>query len=119
FGPKRILVVDDSPTYLHELADQLRSAGNDAILAHSGEEALQLLSATAVDCILLDVVMPGLSGVETCERIKASPEWRRIPVIMLTGHEGREAVVASFNAGADDFILKSADTAVLHARLRS
>lgn len=119
FGPKKVLAVDDSPTYLNELAEQLRSAGNDVILARSGEEALELLPAAAVDCILLDLVMPGLSGVETCRQIKASPQWRRTPVVMLTAREDRDAMVASFSAGADDFIPKSSELPVLHARVRS
>src|SRR5665213_2435943 len=118
FGPKTILAVDDSPTYLNELAEQLRGAGYNVILARSGEEVLELLPAAAIDCVLLDLVMPGLSGVETCRRIKASPQWRATPVIMLTAREDREAMVASFNAGADDFIPKSSELAVLHARVR-
>ena len=61
-GPKRILTVDDSLTYLHEVAAQLREEGYDVVPARSGEEALELLSVQTVDCILLDLVMPGLSG---------------------------------------------------------
>ena len=118
FSPKKILAVDDSPTYLQELAEQLRSAGNDVVLARSGEEALELVAATMVDCILLDLIMPGLSGVEVCQQIKTSPQWRNVPLIMLTACDDREAMVASFNAGADDFISKSSEPAVLHARLR-
>jgi signal transduction histidine kinase/HPt (histidine-containing phosphotransfer) domain-containing protein len=113
----RVLIVDDSPTFLHALADQLQDDHYDVVLAGSGEEALDLLQVQPVDCILLDLLMPEMSGQETCQRIKASPAWRSIPVVMLTAREDREAVIESFNAGADDFVPKSSDFSVLRARL--
>lgn len=118
-GPKRILAIDDSATYLHAIADQLRQEGYEPVLARSGEEALELLAVQPVDCILLDLVMPGLSGHATCRRIKASPGWRDIPVIMLTAHDERGAMIEAINSGADDYIPKSADFEVLKARLRA
>ena len=118
-GPKRVLAVDDSLTYLHELSEQLVREGYDVIAARSGEEALEMLAAQPVDCILLDLVMPGLSGQETCRRIKASPPWRDIPLVMLTSVEDRASMVEGINAGADDYIAKSADFQVLKARLRA
>ncbi len=118
-GPKRLLAVDDSQTYLQELGAQLRDEGYDLVLARSGEEALQLLSAQSVDCILLDVVMPGLSGKEACRLVKESPLWRDVPVVMLTAHDDREALIQGIDAGADDYISKSSDFEVLKARLRA
>lgn len=118
-APKRILAVDDSPTYLHALADQLRGEGYDVAQATSGEEAIDLLAVQRVDCILLDRMMPGLSGAETCERIKAAPVVRDIPLIMLTSLEGREAMLDGFSAGADDFISKSSGLDVLKARVQA
>jgi len=118
-GPKKILAVDDSMTYLQELASELRQEGYEPILAHSGEEALDLLSVQPVDCILLDVLMPGLSGHETCRRVKSSPGWRDIPVVMLTAKEDREAMIEGINSGADDYIPKSSQFDVLKARLRA
>ena len=118
-GPKRILVVDDSLTYLHEVAEQLRQEGYDVIPARSGEEALELLRVQPVDCILLDVLMPGLSGQETCRRIKESTAWRDIPLIMHTALEEQDAMIAGINAGADDYIAKSSELEVLHARVRA
>jgi two-component system NtrC family sensor kinase len=118
-SPKRILAVDDSITYLHALADTLRDAGYDVAQATSGEEAIDLLAVQQVDCILLDRVMPGLSGAETCERIKAAPVVRDIPLIMLTSLEGREAMIDGFSAGADDFISKSSGLDVLKARVQA
>ena len=116
---KRILAVDDSPTYLYGLADALKNEGYDVILAHSGEEALELLAVQPVDCILLDLLMPGLSGQQTCERIKAAPAVRDIPLIMLTALEDRDAMIRGLSAGADDYISKSSDLEVLKARVRA
>ena len=118
-GPKRILAVDDSPTYLAELAEHLRHEGYDVVSASSGEEALQLLGVQSVDAILMDLVMPGLSGKEACRRIKAKPAWREIPLLILTATEEREAMLDGINAGADDYITKSGDFNVLMARLKA
>jgi DNA-binding response OmpR family regulator len=118
-GPKRLLAVDDSLTYLEELGEQLRQEGHDVILAKSGEDALIVLAARPVDCILLDLIMPGLSGQETCQRIKQAPEWRDIPLVILTARDDRDAMIEAINAGADDYIAKSADFDVLKARLRA
>jgi two-component system, NtrC family, sensor kinase len=118
-GPKKILAVDDSLTYLHELAGALRTDGYDVVLAHSGEEALDMLAVQPVDCILLDVLMPGLGGKETCGRIKAAPAVRDIPLIMLTALEDREAMIDGLSTGADDYIPKSSEFEVLRARVRA
>ena len=118
-GPKRVLAVDDSITYLQELGSQLRPEGYDVVLATSGEEALELLAAQPADCILLDLIMPGLSGQDTCRRIKQRAEWRDIPLVMLTARDDRDAMIEGINAGADDYIAKSGDFDVLKARLRA
>ena len=116
-GPKKLLAVDDSPTFLNELAASLRAEGYDIVLAHSGEEALELLAVEPVDCILLDLLMPGIGGHETCRRIKGVRSFRDIPIIMLTALEDRDAMLEGLGAGADDFIAKSSDFQVLKARL--
>jgi two-component system NtrC family sensor kinase len=118
-GPKRILAVDDSATYLNGLGDALRVDGYDVVLARSGEEALELLALQAVDCILLDLLMPGLGGEETCRRIRASPALRDVPVLILTGLENRGAMIDCLGAGADDYISKSSDLEVVKARVRA
>jgi two-component system, NtrC family, sensor kinase len=118
-GPKKILAVDDSLTYLHALADQLRAEGYDVVAASSGEEALELLAVQAVDCILLDLLMPGLGGEETCRRIKAAPVVRDVPLIILTSLEDRESMLSALAAGADDYIPKSDELVVLTARIRA
>jgi two-component system NtrC family sensor kinase len=118
-GPKRILAVDDSPTYLQALAAQLAQDGYEVALASSGEEALDLLAVQTFDCILMDLMMPGLSGQEACRRIKASSATRDIPLMMLTALEERGAMLEGMSAGADDYIPKSSDFEVLRARLRA
>lgn len=118
-GPQRILAVDDSPTYLHEIAEPLREDGYEVIVASSGEEALRLLEVQPADCILLDLVMPGLSGLETCRRIKATPRWREIPLLLLTAREDAETMLEGFQAGADDYICKSSEFEVVRARVRA
>lgn len=116
-SPKKILAVDNSVTYLHEIGEALRGESYDVILARSGEEALALLAIQPVDCILLDVQMPGLSGHDTCRRIKAAPGVRDIPLIILTALDDQSTMLESLGAGADDFISKTGDLLVLKARV--
>jgi two-component system, NtrC family, sensor kinase len=118
-APKRILAVDDSITYLQALSATLREEGYDVIQAHSGEEALEMLAAQSADCILLDLMMPGLGGHEACRRIKARPGMREIPLVMLTASEDRQAMIEGLALGADDYISKSNDFSVLKARVRA
>ena len=118
-APKRILAIDDSPTYLAELGSVLREEGYDVVQAHSGEEALEMLAAQPPDCVLLDLMMPGMGGREACRRIKGAPIVRDIPLIMLTALDERGAMLESLSAGADDYIAKSSDFDVLKARVRA
>jgi DNA-binding response OmpR family regulator len=118
-APKRVLAVDDSATFLGELCDQLRGEGYDVVAARSGPEALEFLGTQSVDGILLDLLMPEMSGQETCRRIKAAPAWRDIPLIILTALDENAAMIEGINAGADDYIAKSSDFEILKARLRA
>jgi DNA-binding response OmpR family regulator len=119
FGPKRVLAVDDSLTFLHEVTGALRQEEYEVIQAHSGEEALELLAVQPVDCILLDLVMPGLSGEETCRRIKNTSGWQDIPVVILTARKDLDAILGCLNAGADDYVPKSSEFELIKARLRA
>jgi DNA-binding response OmpR family regulator len=118
-SPKRILAVDDSPTYLHELAAELREEGYDVVLAHSGEDAIEMLAVQNVDCILMDLMMPGMGGNEACRRIKSSPGLRNTPLIMLTAVEDRQTLIEGLATGADDYIAKSHEFDVLRARIQA
>jgi two-component system, NtrC family, sensor kinase len=118
-GPKKVLAVDDSETFLQQLAAALRSEGYEVILARSGEEALDLLAVQQVDCVLLDLIMPGIGGREACLRVKSVPVLRDIPIIMLTAVEDREAMIAGLGAGADDYMAKSSDLDLVRARVQA
>ncbi len=118
-GPKKILAVDDSATYLNEVADTLRGEGYDVVLAKCGEDALALLTVIKVDCVLLDLIMPGIGGTETCRRIKASPPLRDVPLILVTAVEDHAVMLEGLAAGADDYIAKSSELEVLKARVRA
>lgn len=118
-SPKRILAVDDSPTFLDTLASVLQSEGYDVVLARSGDECIAMLGAQQIDCILLDLQMPGTDGLQACRHIKAAPGLREIPLIILTGRDDRPAMIDALGSGADDFIPKSSDFEVLKARVRA
>ncbi|HLM75741.1 MAG TPA: response regulator, partial [Polyangiaceae bacterium] len=116
---KKILVVDDSPTYLMSLADLLRQDGHDVVLARCGEEALDLLAVEVVDAVILDLLMPGIGGLETCRRIRGDEALHHIPVMMLTGRDDADARKAGLLAGVDEFVIKSPEMEVLRVRVRS
>jgi DNA-binding response OmpR family regulator len=118
-GPKRILAVDDSTAYLHDLARHLRDEGYDVALAHSGEEALEVLAVQTFDGILLDLLMPGMSGSEACRIIKQNPAWRDIPLAILSVADSPEVMIDGLNSGADDFIVKGQDFDIVKGRLRA
>lgn len=116
---KRVLAVDDSDTYLQALAEALRGDGYEVVLARSGEQALELLAVQPVDCILLDLLMPGMGGREACRRIKSAPGMRDMPIVMLTAVEDRQSMIEGLSAGADDYIAKSSDLDLLRARVQA
>jgi len=118
-GPKKILAVDDSPTYRDQVSEVLRSDGCEVVVARSGEDALELLAVERFDCVLLDLTMPGLGGEESCRRIKSEPRLRNLPVIIVSALEERSAMLRSFACGADDYIVKSSDYEALRARVRA
>ena len=117
--PARILVVDDRPEGRKLLALRLQHEGYAVQQAGSGPEALALAAAAAPDLVLLDVLMPGMDGFEVCRRLRAMPELRAVPVIMVTALEATDDCVRGLEAGADDFIIKPFKPAELQARVRS
>ncbi len=104
--PEIILIVDDTPANLSVLVDTLSEAGYQLMVAEDGEDALAQTTHTRPDLILLDVMMPGLDGFETCDRLKASAATRDIPVIFMTALNETAEKVRAFNAGAVDYITK-------------
>lgn len=101
-----ILIVDDTPANLSVLVDTLSEAGYQLMVAEDGEDALAQTTHTKPDLILLDVMMPGLDGFETCARLKAAPGTRDIPVIFMTALTETAEKVRAFGAGAVDYITK-------------
>ena len=113
----RILVVDDEPVVVRTLTALLSANGFDTLAAQSGEEALELLAREPCDLVFLDVVLPGLSGFETCARIRER-HGPTLPVVMISARPDREAVRAGYEAGADDFMAKPPDTLALILKVR-
>jgi CheY-like chemotaxis protein len=117
-GGKRYLLVDDSPTFLAGLTGKLRQADNEVLTATTGEEALSLLLRHDVDCIVLDMLMPGMGGIEACQRIRALPGRAGIPIVLLTASENLSDRSEGLTVGADAFLLKQYDLDLLYAHLR-
>jgi adenylate cyclase len=118
-GP-RILIVDDNGDNRYTLERRLRREGFAAITCvEDGEKALEALEATPFDLVLLDIMMPGLSGYEVLERVKADTEFRDIPVIMISAVDELESVVKCIELGAEDYLSKPFSPVLLRARLRA
>ena len=115
----RILVVDDAKDTQLLLEFDLGAAGYQVTSCDSGEESLVLLDTLAIDLILLDMYMPGLSGLETLTKIKAQAKSAQIPVIMLSASTDEDEVVASLELGAGDYVIKPYVAKVLLARIRT
>jgi DNA-binding response OmpR family regulator/DNA-binding CsgD family transcriptional regulator len=113
-----ILVVDDNPDSLRFLVDTLTAHGMTVLIARSGEATLALLGRTVPDLILMDAVMPGISGIETTRAIKANPATAHIPVIFLTGLSDPDHVVAALGTGGVDYVRKPIVIEELLARIR-
>lgn len=116
---KKILVVDDQPENLHILKDRLQRSGYSCITANNGFEGIELMQRELPDLILLDVMMPGLSGFEVCQKIQEDPIINHIPVILLTALTGPEDIQEGFQAGAFDYIKKPFNKIELIARINS
>ncbi len=112
-----VLLVDDNPETLGMLIAALEEAGLMAIVARDGTSALQLLGRIEPDLILLDALMPGLDGFETCRRIKALPQLATTPVVFMTGLSDSEHVLAGLRAGGVDYVLKPIKPDELIARI--
>ncbi len=104
--PGVILAVDDMAENRDLVSRQLGKLGHTVITAESGEEALELLETMAVDVVLLDLMMPGIGGAEVLMHMKDNEQLRAIPVIMISGRQDMDQIVACIQAGADDYLLK-------------
>lgn len=115
----RVLIVDDVEANVRLLEAKLTIEYYDVLSAHDGPTALEVAAREAPDLILLDVMMPGMDGFETCRRLKAHPDLRHVPVVLVTALDGREDRIRGLEAGADDFLTKPIDDLMLMARVKS
>src|SRR6476661_3876479 len=113
----RVLVVDDEPSVREVLTRILKVEGFDVALAADGREAVRSQAAAPADAVVLDVLMPGLDGLEVCRRLREGGD--RTPVLMLTARDGVGDRVAGLEAGADDYLPKPFALEELLARVRA
>jgi DNA-binding response OmpR family regulator len=112
----RILVVDDEPRYVRLMEANLISEGYEVLKTYDGQSSVEMVAEDQPDLVLLDVMMPGLSGFETCERIR---EFSSIPIIMVTAKGEEQDRVRGLDVGADDYIVKPFSATELLARVRA
>ncbi len=113
-----ILVVDDLPGNVKLLEALLRRDGHSVVAASDGEQALREVLRLHPDVVLMDVMMPGLDGLEACRRLKQNPVTRLTPVVLMTGNQDGDARIRGIEAGADDFLVKPFNAHELRARVR-
>jgi DNA-binding response OmpR family regulator len=114
---RTILAVDDSRTALGVVGRRLSHLGYLTVLCDSGAEAMDLIAARGFDLVLLDMVMPRMSGMQVLRAIRSGAETMDLPVIMLTGRSDPAAAVEALAAGADDHVAKPVDFDILSARI--
>ena len=113
----KILLVDDEEEFVEALAQRLEIRNCEVLKAFSGQAALQSLENNAVDVIILDVLMPGMDGIETLKEIKN--KYPLIEVIMLTGHATVQTAIDGMKLGAYDYMMKPTDTEILAEKIKS
>ncbi len=115
----RVLVVDDQPANIQILGGMLGKLGCEIVPASDGPTALKRLALRIPDLILLDVLMPGMDGVEVCKRIQETPEWADIPIIFLSAADDKELIIRALEAGGVDYVTKPFNHAEMVLRVRT
>lgn len=120
-GKAHILIVEDEADIQQLVSYNLIKAGFHVSCADSGEEAIECLRNESIDCVLLDLMLPGMSGLDVCSAVKNSTDKnsKNIPIIMLTAKGEEEDVVSGFECGADDYVTKPFSPKVLIARVKA
>ena len=113
----QVLVVEDDQALARILVKSIESAGHTAEVSHDGEQGLELARSGRHDAVILDLMLPRLSGVELCRRLRA--EGRTVPVLMLTARSAVSERIEGLDAGADDYLVKPFSLGELQARLRA
>jgi two-component system phosphate regulon response regulator PhoB len=116
---EQILVVDDEEDILNLVCYNLKADGYRVLTAGSGEDALEMARSRIPDMIILDLMLPGISGMEAAAILKSDKKTRHIPIIMLTAKGGERDVVAGLEAGADDYVTKPFSPMILKARIKT
>jgi len=111
----RVLVVDDEPPIVRAVAANLRVRGYEVVTASSGDAALEAVEANQPDCVVLDLGLPGVPGLEVLRRLRT---WTQVPVVVLTAVDSERDKVAALDLGADDYVTKPFGVAELMARIR-
>ena len=114
-----ILIVDDDESLTLIIKAYLESFGYNAMIVHSGRQAIHYCKSNTPDLILLDLVMPDMNGIQTCTHLKMIPSLKNVPVIMLTGNSDSKSIIDSFDAGAVDFLTKPINEVLLDNRISS
>jgi two-component system phosphate regulon response regulator PhoB len=114
-----VLLVDDEPAQREVLSYNLEAEGFRVVQASNGEEALMLVDEVSPDVIVLDWMMPNVSGIEVCRRLKTRPETRAVPIIMLSARSEEVDRVRGLETGADDYVIKPYSVVELMARVRA
>jgi twitching motility two-component system response regulator PilH len=114
-----ILIVDDSPTELHLFKNMLEKSGFETLVADSGEEGIRQASTSRPDCILMDVVMPGMNGFQATRAITEDPATKHIPVFIVTTKGQETDKIWGARQGAKDYIVKPVNGADLLAKIAS
>jgi DNA-binding response OmpR family regulator len=114
-----VLVVDDDEDVAETIERSLRRSGHRMLVAHRGADALQLARQNRPDLVVLDIMMPGMSGIEVCRYMRANPDLARIPILFLTAKGEISDKIVGFEAGADDYLTKPFDLRELDLRVKA
>lgn len=115
----RILIVDDSPTDVHVLRSMLEKNGYETLMAASGEEGIELARREKPSLILMDVVMPGISGYQATRQLSKCPDTASIPVIIVTTKDQDTDKIWGFRQGAKDYVIKPPNQGELLSKIRT
>jgi len=116
---QRIIIVDDEEHIVKMLDINVRAQGYESICAYSGKQALDAAVSQKPDIILLDVMMPGMDGIEVCQKLKSQPDTRTIPIIMVSAKSEEHDKIAGLQGGADDYVIKPFNLQELFLRIQA